>query len=69
MKPNIVFAFADDWGRYAHAYARHEGTGSLNALIETPHFDRIADEGVLFQRLMEQPCRYEFAPYAGPPAR
>ena len=48
MKPNIVFAFADDWGRYAHAYARHEGPGCLNELIETPHFDSIADEGALF---------------------
>jgi len=48
MRPNILFAFADDWGRYAHAYAEHEGPGSLNELIETPNFDRIAREGVLF---------------------
>jgi uncharacterized sulfatase len=45
---NILFAFADDWGRYASAYAAVEGENSLNALIDTPHFDRIAREGVLF---------------------
>ena len=62
MKPNIVFAFADDWGRYAGAYARHEGPGSLNELIDTPNFDRIADEGVLFLNALVPapsctPCR------------
>ena len=41
MRPNIVFAFADDWGRYARAYKRFEGPNSLNALIDTPNFDRI----------------------------
>ena len=48
-RPNIVFAFADDWGRYASAYRRFEGPNSLNQLIETPDFDRVADEGVIFQ--------------------
>ena len=48
MKPNIVFAFADDWGRYASAYAKLEGPNSLNALIDTPNFDRIANEGAIF---------------------
>jgi len=47
-QPNIVFAFADDWGRYAGAYSRFEGENSLNALIDTPNFDRVADEGVIF---------------------
>jgi hypothetical protein len=47
MRPNIVFAFADDWGRYASRYAEFEGEGSLNELVETP-------------------CRFEAAPYAGP---
>ena len=42
MKPNIVFAFADDWGRYASAYAPHEGDSSINHLLHTPNFDRIA---------------------------
>ncbi len=48
MQPNIVFAFADDWGRYASAYRSIEGPQSLNAIIDTPNFDRIAREGALF---------------------
>ena len=47
-RPNIVFAFADDWGRYASAYAAHEGAGSINEVIQTPNFDRVAREGALF---------------------
>lgn len=62
MKPNIVFAFADDWGRYASAYRQFEGPNSLNQLIDTPHFDRIAKEGALFQNAFVPapsctPCR------------
>ena len=62
MKPNIVFAFADDWGRYASAYRQFEGKNSLNQLIDTPNFDRIANEGVLFQNAFVPapsctPCR------------
>ena len=48
MQPNIVFAFAYDWARYASAYKDIEGTNSLNQLINTPNFDRIANEGALF---------------------
>jgi uncharacterized sulfatase len=48
MQPNIVFAFADDWGRYASAYKDIEGPNSLSQLINTPNFDRIAKEGALF---------------------
>ena len=47
-QPNILFAFADDWGRYASAYAESEGPNSLNQLITTPNFDRVAGEGALF---------------------
>lgn len=62
MKPNIVFAFADDWGRYASAYRQFEGENSLNQLIETPNFDRIANEGVICQNAFVPapsctPCR------------
>ena len=46
--PNILFAFADDWGRYASAYAPQEGPASINHLVSTPNFDRIANQGVLF---------------------
>ena len=48
MRPNIVFAFADDWGRYASAYRNRPGEGTIHELIETPNFDRIAEEGALF---------------------
>jgi uncharacterized sulfatase len=47
-KPNILFAFADDWGRYASAYAGLEGENSVNELIDTPNFDRVAAAGVIF---------------------
>ena len=48
QRPNILFVFADDWGRYASAYQQVEGDGTPNALLKTPHFDRVAAEGVLF---------------------
>jgi N-sulfoglucosamine sulfohydrolase len=62
MKPNIVFAFADDWGRYASAYNKFEGDKSLNALINTPNFDRVAREGAIFKNAFVPapsctPCR------------
>lgn len=47
-RPNIVFAFADDWGRYASAYAKVDQKAGANAIIKTPNFDRVAKDGVLF---------------------
>ena len=44
-RPNILFAFADDWGRYASAYRQIEGGNTPNALLNTPNFDRVAREG------------------------
>ncbi len=40
-QPNILFAIADDWGLHAGAY----GT----PWVQTPAFDRIAREGLLFR--------------------
>ncbi|MEM7100079.1 MAG: sulfatase-like hydrolase/transferase [Pseudomonadota bacterium] len=62
QRPNIVFAFADDWGRYASAYAKYQPTGNLNELINTPNFDWVADEGALFLNALVPapsctPCR------------
>ncbi len=62
MPPNIVFAFADDWGRYASAYCPFEGENSINRLIDTPNFDRMAGEGALFKNAFVPaptctPCR------------
>ena len=62
QRPNILFAFADDWGRYASAYQQVEGDCTPNALLETPNFDRVAREGVLFTNALVPapsctPCR------------
>lgn len=46
-RPNILFFFADDWGRYASIYGEAE-PGGINDVVKTPTFDRIAREGVLF---------------------
>jgi N-sulfoglucosamine sulfohydrolase len=46
-QPNIVFAFADDLGRYASVYA-DPNHPSPNDVIRTPAFDRVAREGTLF---------------------
>ena len=61
-RPNILFVFADDWGRFASAYAKLDGPGSVNDLVQTPNFDRVASEGVLFRRAFVSapsctPCR------------
>lgn len=61
-KPNILFAFADDWGRQASAYATLAGENSINEAARTPNFDRIAKDGVLFRHAFVNapsctPCR------------
>ncbi|MBN2031184.1 sulfatase [bacterium] len=40
-RPNILFAIADDWG-WPHAGVYGD------PVVKTPHFDRVANEGVLF---------------------
>ncbi len=62
QRPNILLVFADDWGRHASAYAQIDGPGTVNDLIQTPAFDRLAREGVLFRRAFVSapsctPCR------------
>ena len=59
---NILFLFADDWGRYASCYAAVDGRPSLNDVIATPNVDRIAREGALFRNAFVNapsctPCR------------
>ncbi|MCH8828546.1 MAG: sulfatase [Planctomycetes bacterium] len=61
-RPNILFCFADDWGRYASAYSTGKNDNTLNAIVRTPNFDRIAKEGVLFNHAFVPapsctPCR------------
>lgn len=61
-RPNILFCFADDWGRYASAYRQGDDDQSPNAVVATPNFDRVASEGVLFNHAFVNapsctPCR------------
>ena len=61
-RPNILFLFADDWGRYASAYAKVDGRPSINDVIKTPNCDRVAREGVIFRNAFVNapsctPCR------------
>ncbi|MCB9952442.1 MAG: sulfatase [Planctomycetaceae bacterium] len=60
-RPNIVFAFADDWGCHASAYA-DIFKNRPSSVVSTPHFDRVAKEGVLFTHAFVNapsctPCR------------
>jgi hypothetical protein len=41
-RPNVVFCFADDWGRYATIYTNVETRPSINQVIKTPAIDRVA---------------------------
>lgn len=61
-RPNILFCFADDWGRYASIYAASEKIPSANQVVKTPNIDRVAREGVLFRNAYVNapsctPCR------------
>jgi arylsulfatase A-like enzyme len=47
-RPNILFCFADDWGRYASCYKGLDGRPNLNDVVQTPNIDRIAARGVIF---------------------
>jgi len=47
-RPNILFLFADDWGKYASAYAKVDGRPSPNQVVRTPHIDRLARRGTVF---------------------
>lgn len=59
---NILFVFADDWGRYASCYKGLDGRPTLNDVIRTPHIDRVAKDGVVFRNAFVNapsctPCR------------
>ena len=62
-RPNIVFCFADDWGRYAGCLDKVDGgRPSLNQIIKTPNIDRMAGEGAIFRNAFVTapsctPCR------------
>jgi len=61
-RPNVLFCFADDWGRYASVYAKHEAGPSPNQVVKTPNIDAVANRGVLFRNAFVNapsctPCR------------
>jgi arylsulfatase A-like enzyme len=61
-RPNILFCFADDWGRYASVYANVDDRPSINQVIKTPVIDGVAKDGVLFKNAFVTapsctPCR------------
>jgi len=61
-RPNILFLFADDWGRLASIYAQVDGPGGVNDVVRTPQFDRLARRGVVFRNAFVNapsctPCR------------
>ncbi len=63
-RPNVLIAFADDWGRYASAYAALQ-SGTPSDVVSTPNFDAIAKRGVLMTSAFVNapsctPCRSSF---------
>ena len=61
-RPNVVFLFADDWGRYASCYAALDAKPTANSVIKTPHIDAVAARGVTFRNAFVPapsctPCR------------
>jgi arylsulfatase A-like enzyme len=61
-RPNILFCFADDWGRYASAYAALDAKPTANGVVKTPNIDAVAARGVLFRNAFVPapsctPCR------------
>lgn len=63
--PNILFFFADDWGRYAGIYSDPKQP-SPSDIIRTPNMDRIGREGVVFTNAFVPvsscgPCRASLA--------
>ena len=46
-RPNVLFCFSDDWGRYASVY-RDPAKPGMNDIIDTPALDDIGRRGVVF---------------------
>jgi arylsulfatase A-like enzyme len=62
IRPNILFCFADDWGRYASCYAKVDGRPGLNDIVKTPNIDSVTRRGVMFRHAFVgspscTPCR------------
>ncbi len=50
--------FADDWGRFASIYSQIDGPGTINDVVRTPNFDRIAARVCCFE---ERSCQRQVA--------
>ncbi|MEO2040909.1 MAG: sulfatase-like hydrolase/transferase, partial [Pirellulales bacterium] len=48
-RPNILFLFADDWGRHASVLSKIDGAAGINDVVQTPNFDKVASRGVIFR--------------------
>ena len=65
-KPNILFFYADDWGKMASCYTDDSVFGKINETFQTPAFDRLANEGARFRNAFYPvsqctPCRASIA--------
>lgn len=61
-QPNILFCFADDWGRYASCYAAIDPKPTASSVVKTPNIDAVAKRGVMFRNAFVPapsctPCR------------
>lgn len=61
-RPNVLFIFADDWGRHAGIYRQLDGPGTINDVVRTPNIDALAKQGVVFRSAFVSspsctPCR------------
>ncbi|GIW95545.1 MAG: sulfatase [Pirellulaceae bacterium] len=61
-RPNILFIFADDWGRVASCYREADGEPGISFGVSTPNIDAVARRGVLFRHAFVNapsctPCR------------
>ena len=60
--PNVVFLFADDWGRNASCYAKLDDKPGVNSIIKTPNIDAVAARGAIYRNAFVNapsctPCR------------
>ena len=65
-KPNILFFYADDWGKMASCYNDDAVFGKMNETFQTSTIDRIANEGARFRNAFYPvsqctPCRASIA--------
>ena len=65
-QPNILFFYADDWGKMASCYTDDSVFGKMNETFQTSTFDRLANEGARFRNAFYPvaqctPCRASIA--------